>query len=170
MKSWHSKEIYSQRAIEDQGFSVHNANIVFRANCPNIDLIIFAKAAASYVQVKSSLNPAGADTVIIDGSPWTVDQLRNGAPIFNKHDGFKASLIFLLDTQKTGETVYYIVPPEELEQLWRPLAQAYADRPKRDGGVRKPFRKELPRQSLLPWRDAWHLLGERPFVSSESPL
>jgi hypothetical protein len=169
MKSWHDKEIQARRAVEDQGFVAYDANVLFRANCPNIDLVVLAKNAASYVQVKSSQRPAGSDAVIIDGSPWTDDQLRNGAPIFNKHDGFEASLILLLDTRKTGETVYYIAPPEELEQLWRPLAQAYADRPKRDGGVKKPFRKELPRQALLPWRDAWHLLGEGTLFSRKKP-
>ena len=33
-------EIIAKRAIEDLGFDVHDANIVFRANCPNIDLIV----------------------------------------------------------------------------------------------------------------------------------
>ena len=133
MKSWHNKEIRARRAAEDRGFVACDANVLFRANCPNIDLIVFAKNAASYVQVKSSQNPAASDTVVIDGSPWTHDQLRNGAPIFNKHDGFKASLILVVDTRKTGETEYYIAPPEELERLVLPLARAFADRPKRDG-------------------------------------
>jgi hypothetical protein len=139
MKSWHDKEIRARRAAEDQGFVAYDANVLFRANCPNIDLVVFAKNSASYVQVKSSQNPAGADSVVIDGSRWTEDQLRNGAPIFNKHDGFKASLILLLDTRKTGETDFYIAPPEELERLWLPLARDFAARPKKDGTLRKPL-------------------------------
>src|SRR5260370_27904411 len=110
MKSWNDKEIRARHEVENRGFVAYDANILFRANCPNIDLVVFAKNAASYVQVKSSQNPAGADTVIIDGSPWTEDQLRNGAPIFNKHDGFKASLILLLDIRKTDETDFYVAP------------------------------------------------------------
>jgi hypothetical protein len=170
MKSWHDKEIRARRAVEDQGFVAYDANVLFRANCPNIDLVVFAKNAASYVQVKSSQRPAGSDTVIIDGSPWTDDQLRNGAPIFNKYDGFKASLILVVDTRKTGEIEYYIAPPDELEKLVLPLARAYADRPKRDGTPRSiAFRKELPRQDLLPWRDAWRLLGEGTLFSRKKP-
>ena len=45
-------------------------------NCPNIDLVVCAQNGASYVQVKSSENPAGADSVIIDGFPWTEAQLH----------------------------------------------------------------------------------------------
>jgi hypothetical protein len=166
MKSWHNKEIYAQRAIEDQGFTVHNANIVFRANCPNIDLIVFAKAGAVYIQVKSSSNPAGKDHVVIDGSPWTEDQLSGSSPIFNKREGFNASLIVIVDSQATGKIEYYIAPPLELEKLLLPIGRAYADRPKKDGTRRKMFRKELPREVLEPWRNAWQLFGERPFVNS----
>ena len=89
--SWQRKEIQARRAIEDRGFAVHDANIVFGANCPNIDLIVFAKAGASYIQVKSSQTPAGSNSVIIDGSPWTDDQLFHEAPVFNKHDHYRAS-------------------------------------------------------------------------------
>jgi hypothetical protein len=49
MKSWQSKEVQARRAIEDQGFVVHDANVLFRANCPNIDLVVFGKNAATYV-------------------------------------------------------------------------------------------------------------------------
>jgi hypothetical protein len=163
MKSWHNKEIQVQRAIEDQGFTVHNANIVFRANCPNIDLIVFARAAATYIQVKSSSNPADKDTVVIDGSPWTEEQLSGNSPIFNKRDGFNASLIVIVDVRKTGETEYYIAPPMELEKSLIPIGCAFANRLKRDGTRRKMFRKELPREILAPWHNAWRLLGERPF-------
>ena len=39
-------EVEARRAIEDQcKLIVHDANIVLRANCPNIDLIVFAPAA-----------------------------------------------------------------------------------------------------------------------------
>ena len=71
MKSWQSKEVQARRAIEDQGFVAHDANVLFRANCPDIDLVVFGKTAATYVQVKASQKPAGSDTVIVDGSPWT---------------------------------------------------------------------------------------------------
>jgi len=64
-----------------------------------------------YRQVKSSQKPSGPDTVIVDGSTWSEDQLRNGGPIFNKHDGFRASLIVIVTTTKTGETEFYIAPP-----------------------------------------------------------
>jgi len=161
MLKWQGKEVEARRAIEDRGFVVHDANIVFRANRPNIDLIIFAKTGASYAQVKSSNNPAGSDSVIIDGSVWTQEQLNENAPIFNKHDSFRASLIVIVDTLKTGETNFCIAPPEPLEELARVLAKEFAERPKRDGTRRSiAFRKELPRQTLKPWLYAWHLLGE----------
>ena len=113
MKSWQSKEVQARRAIEDQGFVAHDANVLFRANCPNTDLVVFGKNAATYVQVKASQKPSGSDAVIVDGSPWTEDQLRNGGYIFNKHDGFRASLIVLVAAMKTGETEYYVAPPAE---------------------------------------------------------
>jgi hypothetical protein len=53
MKSWQSKEVQARRAIEDQGFVVHDANVLFRVNCPN-NLVVIGKDAATYVQVKSS--------------------------------------------------------------------------------------------------------------------
>jgi hypothetical protein len=162
MKSWQSKEVQARRAIEDQGFVVHDANVLFHANCPNIDLVVFGKGAATYVQVKSSQKPAGSDAVIVDGSPWTEDQLRNGGPIFNKHDGFRASLIVLVAATRTGETEYYIAPPAGLEMLSIEAARPFADRPKRDGKQRSiAFRKELSREALKPWLNAWQQLGER---------
>ena len=66
MKSWQSKEVQARRAIEDQGFVAQDANVLFRANCPDIDLAVFGKDAATYVQVKSSQKPAGSDAVIAD--------------------------------------------------------------------------------------------------------
>jgi hypothetical protein len=163
MKSWQNKEVQARRVIEDQGFVAHDANVLFRANCPNIDLVVFGKNAATYIQVKSSQKPAGSDAVIIDGSPWTEDQLRGGGPIFNKHDGFRASLIVIVAATKTGETEYYIAPPAELEKLVISVARSFADRPKRDGKQRSiAFRKELPREALKPWLNAWRQLGEPP--------
>jgi hypothetical protein len=89
------------------------------------------------------------------------DQLRNGSPIFNKRDGFRARLIVIVATTKTGETEYYIAPPAELEKLLIPTGRAHADRPKRDGSQRSiAFRKELPREMLKPWLNAWQQLGE----------
>ena len=119
MKSWQTKEIQARRAIEDQGFVVQDANVLFRANCPNIDLVVFSRNAATYVQVKASEKPAQSDAVIVDGSPWTEDQLRNGGPIFNKHDGFRASLILIV-ASKAGETEYYIAPPAVFDELLVP--------------------------------------------------
>jgi hypothetical protein len=161
MPTWHSKEIEARRAIEDCGFSVQDANVLFGMNCPNIDLVVFAKTSAAYVQVKSSENPAGNDHVVIDGSPWTEDQLYNCAPIFNKKQNYyQASLIVIVDKLQTGETDFYIAQPSTLEQMVRERALKFADHPKRDGMRRSiKFRKELPRNALTEWRRAWHLLG-----------
>ena len=159
-QNWRAKEVQARRAIEDHGFVVHDANIIFRQNCPNIDLVVYAQTRAFYVQVKSSKKPAGANSVIIDGSPWTREQLYDGAPIFNKHDHLRCELVVILDTLKTGETHFYIASPKELEKLVRPLARKLAKRPKRDGSERSiAFRKELPRALLMQWREAWHLFG-----------
>jgi len=84
-------ELEARRWIEDKGFIVHNANVIFRANCPNIDLIVYTKTCARYVQVKFSEKPAGKDCITLDGSPWTQAQLEGTAPIFNKHDSFRAN-------------------------------------------------------------------------------
>ena len=70
----------ARHAIEEHGFVAQDANVLFRANCPNIDLVVFGKNAATYVQIKSSQKPSGPDTVIVDGSTWSEDQLRNGGP------------------------------------------------------------------------------------------
>ena len=37
----------ARRVIEDRcGLVVHDANVLFRENCPNIDLVVFAHAAS----------------------------------------------------------------------------------------------------------------------------
>jgi hypothetical protein len=64
-------------------------------------------------------------------------------------------------TTKTGEIEYYIAPPAELEKLLVAVTRTYADLPKRDGKRRSiAFRKELPREVLKPWLDAWQQLGD----------
>ncbi|MGO8740156.1 hypothetical protein [Rhodoblastus sp.] len=163
MRNWKSKEIQAKRAIEDRWFTVHDANIVFNQNCQNIDLIVYSKDMAQYIQVKSSETPASKDCVIIDGSPWTEDQLYYNAPIFNKHDHFRAKFVFIVDKTKSGETIFYIAPPVELESLLRRRGLEIAKRPKKDGTRRSiKFRKELPRDALKSWMNAWKLLGEAP--------
>jgi hypothetical protein len=52
VSGWRNKELLARRAIEDRGFKVHDANMAFHQNCPNIDLIVYTKTAAVYVQVK----------------------------------------------------------------------------------------------------------------------
>ena len=105
-------------------------NVILWANCPNIDLIVFADDAPVYVQVKSSEKPASKDHVIISGAPWTEDELFQGAPIFNRHDGWKAGLIMILDRVLPDQTDYYIAPPDELARLVRPRAARLAAKPK----------------------------------------
>ena len=152
--------------LSDWRFAVHDANLVFGANCPNIDLIVYGKQGAVYAQIKATTKAAGKVCLVIDGSPWTEPQLRRGAPIFNKHDHFRASLVILVDASLAAEPQFYVAPPHELEQLVRERGVALADRPKRDGKRRAiTFRKELPRAVLAPWRDAWAQLGE-PLVAS----
>ena len=152
MRNWKTKEIQARRAIEDRGFTVHDANIVFGENCPNIDLIVYSKRMAQYVQVKSSETPATKDGVVIDGSPWTEAQLYDGAPVFNRRDHFEATFVLIVDKTKTGETNFYIAPPAELEALVRERALEFAKRPKRDNTPRSiKFRQELRRDVLAPW-------------------
>jgi hypothetical protein len=161
MENGKSKEREARRAIEDRGFFVWDANVLFRENCPNIDLVVFGKSVANYIQVKSSTRPSGKDCVLVDGSPWTEEQLYAGAPIFNKHRGrFQASFIIVVDTLATGEMEFYIVPPEILEPIAVEIGRAFHKKPKRNGEQRKMFRKEVPRSKLLPWQSAWEQLGE----------
>jgi hypothetical protein len=158
---WRYKEFKARRAIEDVGFIVHDANVLFRQNCPNIDLVVFGRTSTTYVQVKSSSNPATKNGVIVDGTPWTLDQLFFGGPIFNRHaQGFRAELVVILDAMKTGELEHYVLPAIELEAMLRPIAREFLAKRKRNGEWRKMFRKELPREALSPWTRNWSLLGE----------
>jgi hypothetical protein len=177
MRNWKTKEIQARRAIEDRGFRVHDANIVFGESCQNIDLIVYSKNSAQYIQVKSSETPASKDGVVIDGSPWTDAQLYDSVPIFNRHDHFQAKFVVIVDKLKSGATNFYIAPPADLEALVREQALEFAKRLKRDNTPRSiKFRKELPRDVLAPWHNAWHLLGEAPqsqpeaIKSSEVPI
>jgi hypothetical protein len=162
MSNWQDSEKEARNAIERIGLTVFDANVLFRANCPNIDLVVFGKTRAVYIQVKSSEIPATKGDVTIDGSPWTHAQLYEDAPIFNKHSNpgdYKASFVVLVDRQMSGQTNFYVAPPRDLENLARERAKVFADRPKKDGSRRSiRFRKELSREALAPWRDAWHLL------------
>jgi hypothetical protein len=162
MSKWQDKEKDARRAVEDQGFVVHDANVLFRVNCPNIDLVVFGKTKALYVQVKSSEIPASKNGVVVDGSPWTHAQLYERAPVFNKHcksGDYEATLVVIVDRQKSGETSFYVAPPKALEDLLRERGLAYAEVPKKDGNRRSiGFRKELSREALAPWLGKWKLL------------
>jgi hypothetical protein len=154
-------EIMAKRAIEDVGFDVHDANIIFDANCKNIDLVVYGKEEAIYVQVKSSERPAGKDYIIIDGSPWTEGQLNRNEAIYNKHDHFKAKFVVLVDIANRSTPAFYVVSPDELTKLVRKKGRAFAKKPKRDGNKRSiNFRKELSKEELRKWLNAWYLLGE----------
>ena len=155
-------EKLARNAMEKAGFEVLDANIVFRSNCPNIDLIVYGKEQAVYVQVKSSKKPAGKNCILIDGSPWTEDQLYQGAAIYNKHDDFKAKLVVLVVDVGAGHSPqFYVVPPGELEKAVRRIGRRFAGKPKKDGTKRSiSFRKELPKEDLSKWLGAWHLLGD----------
>lgn len=162
MSNWQDKEKEVRRAIEDHGFAVHDANVLFRANCPNIDLVVFGKTKAVYVQVKSSEVPSSKNGVIVDGSRWTDAQLNQSAPIFNKHcksSQYEAALVVILDRQTNGDAKFYVAPPKALEDLVRERGLAFANVPKKHGSRRSiGFRKELSREALAPWLEAWHLL------------
>jgi hypothetical protein len=162
MGTYKAKETQARRAIE-----VHDANVLFGTNCPNIDLVVFGKTKAFYIQVKSSEKPAGKDSVVIDGSAWNDAQLYEDAPVFNKHDHFQASLVVIVDRLKNGETDFYIAPPAALESLVRKRSLEFARKLKRDGTPRSiKFRKELPRELLQRRRNAWDSLSETPLRSS----
>jgi Holliday junction resolvase-like predicted endonuclease len=156
-----SPEELARNALETAGFKVHDANVLFHANCPNIDLIVYGRDNGVYVQVKSSSKPAGKGFLIVDGSPWTEEQLYQDAPIYNKRAGFLAQFVVLVDLTQDGLADFYVALPEELERAVRARGLILAGRPKRDGTRRSiGFRKELPKEDLKPWRNAWHLLGE----------
>ncbi len=165
-------EIDARRAIEDRcGFIVQDANIILQTNCPNVDLIAFAPEVPVYVQVKSSERPAGKDHVVVDGSPWTEGQLYEGEPIFNRRTPYHATLVVIVDRQKTGETNFYIASPATLEPMLRARGLEHAAKPKKDGSPRSiSFRKELPRGLLAPWRDAWHLFKVGPKATKIKPF
>lgn len=150
-----------QRSIEDRGYVVHDANIVFGINCPNIDLIVYNTKRAVYVQVKGSMSSASRDHVVVNGSPWTEGQLWRGEPVFNRVPGFVASVIAILHRTRSGQGHIYLASPETLEQKLVPRAQEWARTPKRNGSVRSlGFRKELPEAMLVEHLEAWGLLGE----------
>ena len=63
-------EIEARRAIEDYcGLVVHDANVLLRENCLDIDLIVLAHNAPVYVQVRSSEKPASKDHVTVSVAP-----------------------------------------------------------------------------------------------------
>lgn len=157
----HSGETVAQRMFEDAGFVVHNANIIFQTNCANIDLVVYAPTGALYVQVKSSKSAAGRDCIVVDGSPWTEDQLWRDAPIFNKHSQATnpvAQIVAVVDRDpKLERSEIYVIPPLPLENLLRKRGRDIANTPKRDGTRRSvKFRKELSRSEMLRWKNNWH--------------
>ena len=158
-----SNELLARRWIEDQGFVVHDANVVFGMNCPNIDLIVYNRHGAIFVQTKSSTLPATKNGVIIDGSPWTETQLSGVDPIFNKHDHYRANFVVLVDAANDEGVKFYVAPPHSLEKLMRKAGNEFYKKLKKDGTQRSiRFRKELPRDVLGEWYHAWQLLGEPP--------
>ena len=96
--------------------------------------------------------------------PWTGAQLYESAPIFNKHNNFQAKFVIIVDKLKSGETNFYIAPPADLETLVRERALEICRSALREDNTPRSikFRKELPRDVLAPWHNAWHLLGEAP--------
>jgi Holliday junction resolvase-like predicted endonuclease len=154
-------EQLARNAIEGAGFKVHDANILFHSNCPNIDLVVYGREQAIYVQVKSLRRPAGKDGITVDGSPWTQQQLYEDATIYNKREGFMAKFVILVDLATDDSPTFYVAPPDELEDIARKKGRAFASKLKRDGTERSiGFRKELTKEELRPWLNAWHLLGE----------
>jgi hypothetical protein len=152
-------ELAARRKIEDQGFVVHDANVLFHVNCENIDLVVYGKDRPIYVQVKSSSKPAGRDRVGVGGT-WTNNQLFRNDPIFNEHDSFQAEYVIVVDATQ-GEDQFYVVPPMALAKIAQEVGRLWAEKPKKDGFRRSVgFRKEVPRDRLTQWRDAWHHLGK----------
>lgn len=155
-------EKLARRAIEGAGYEVHDADVLFRAKCKNIDLVVYGASRAVYIQVKTSTKPAGKECLVLDGSPWTEEQLSGKAPIYNKHaatDPFKASFIVVVDLSNSDPR-FYVCPPEPIEEALRKRGRSWAATPKRDGQQRSlAFRKELPRDELSEWEGAWHLIS-----------
>lgn len=153
-------ETYARRAIEDAGYRVHDANVIFGMNCPNIDLVVYGEQQAVYVQVKGTTRAAGRDAIIVDGSPWTEDQLHGRAPIFNKRAGFVASFVVLADLSNPAAPEFFVATPGHLTKLVRQRGRKLAALPKRDGSKRSiQFRKELFKETLKRCRSAWHVFG-----------
>ncbi len=154
-------------AIEQRGFAVLDANVAFRANCPNFDLVVTNRDGPVYVQVRSSKKPSKAGRIILGA--WNQKKLA-GAPLYNKHRGFPAaSVVLIVVVWRTGETEFYLAPPEVLDKMHRPSALAFAKKPKLDGTLRNPnFRAEVPKEALAHWRDRWELLGHPPIASSST--
>ncbi len=154
-------EKLARNAIEQAGFEVHSANVLFRENCKNIDLVVYGKSGALYVQVKSSTTPSSRHCITVDGSPWTQGQLDGKEAIYNKHAHFEASFVVLVDMQEAGQPKFYVVPPKVLTRHARVRGKKTANIPKKDGTRRSiNFRKELPKATLKKWLGKWELLGE----------
>jgi hypothetical protein len=126
---------------------VLNANVAFRGNCPNFDLVVFNRAGPVYVQVRSSKKPWRPGRIILGA--WNKEKLA-GASLFNEDPRFPAaSVVLIVVVWPTGETEFYLAPPEELDKAARPSALAFAKKPKRDGTLRSPnFRAEVPKGAL----------------------
>jgi hypothetical protein len=162
MPDWRDCERLARRAIEDVGFVVHDANILFQQNCPNIDLVVYGPASACYFQVKASVLPATKGSVTVCGAPWTEEQLLGRLPVYNRHkEEMQASHVVVVDFQKDGSVDYFIVPPKDLERIAKRVGRKFWKKPKLDGTQRKPFRKEVPRALLLQWKNNWELLCQR---------
>jgi hypothetical protein len=90
-----------------------------------------------------------------------MEQMFFGAPIFSRHiHGFTAEIVLILDAKKAGDAEYYLLPPRALQDMLRPPVREFLAKRKRNGEWRKMFRKELPREALVPWARKWSLLGE----------
>jgi hypothetical protein len=77
----------------------------------------------------------------------------------NKHPGWQAGIIFILDRVTPDLTDYYMAPPGALERLVRPRAELFAAEPELDRQPRSlAFRRQLPREMLKFWKNAWPLL------------
>ena len=113
------------------------------------------------MQVNCTTTPKSQDKVVLDGSPWTAAQLYGDAPIYNRHReplDFKASLIVIVDHDKSGEDSFYIAPPKDIEKLIRQPRIEWASGSKRDKPRRSiDSRIEVPKSDFKPWLEAWYL-------------
>ena len=159
MPDWRDCERLARRAIEDAGYVVHDANVLFQRNCPNIDLVVFGRFGARYLQVKASVLPATRGYVTVCGAPWTEQQLLGRSPVYNRHaQEMQASHVIIVDYQKDGTVDYFITPPKELERIAKRIGRRFYKKPKLDGTQRKMFRKEVPRLLLEKWKNQWSVL------------